>query len=122
MLRSGQWPSINPSSYTDWASVSDRANPHAPFETAVMVALEAQLRAAKCGLDGYLVEEKYIVGLTEEEIARKRHMEVWDVERRINKVLWYCASGRNQRKETYEEWKKLRKYRRRADGVAAVQR
>jgi len=120
-LRSGIWPGSKPSSgYTELPGSAQRGIAHASFETCALTAAEVEIRAKRCGLDGYLVEEKYVKGMSEEEIAKARHLPVTDVYWRINKVLWYSASGRvvrwisTKKREglTYEQWKKLRSYRR----------
>jgi hypothetical protein len=111
-LSEGHWPASRPSGYIDVHVYVQRGILHAGFETAVLVAAEVKMRAMKCGLDEPLLEDRYVEGLTEREIARKRHLREEDVARRINKVLWYSASGRNQRTETYEEWKRKSSYNR----------
>ena len=112
LLQRGIWPARRPSGYTDIKIYVRRGISHASFETACLVAAEAEIRAKKCGLDGYLVEDRYIKELPVEDIARKRHLRIDDVIRRINKVLWYSASGHNQRPETYDEWKRQSRYNR----------
>lgn len=113
-LSSGFWPGVRPSSgYTELPSKSRRGIHRAPFENPVLVAAEVMLRVKKCGLDGYLVEEKYIDLKSEEDIANERGLDAEDISRRINKVLWYCASGRlprwvdtkRRKGQTYEGWK-----------------
>jgi len=106
LISSGKWPPEcresgyigNPSS----RSVSTEGN----FVKPAIVAAEISMRCERCWPDCDLVEDKYLLGLTERQIATKRHLTEEEVARRINKVLWYSASGRNQRKETYAEWKK----------------
>lgn len=120
-LQSGIWPASRPSGYTDVHAHVQRGILHAPFETACLVAAEVEMRAKKCGLEGYLVEDRYIRGLSERDIARERGLRVNDVYRRINKVLWYCASGKTPRwldtmkrpGLSYEEWKRQKSYRNR---------
>lgn len=114
-LSCGSWPGTIPSGYTELPSIG-RVNPRAYFETAILVAVEVELRIRKCGLDGYLVEEKYMDGLSEEDIAQTRSLLVGDVRRRINRVLFYCASGRNQRTESYEDWRRKVKHQRKIRG------
>lgn len=112
LLKSGVWPASRPSGYNDLKVYVQRGILRAPFETPVLVAAEVEIRARKCGLDGYLVEDKYLMGFSEDQIARLRHMRVEDIARRINKVLWYSASGRKQRQENYQDWKKRSSYNR----------
>lgn len=97
-LIEGFWPASRPSGYTDNKAHVQRGVARASFETACLAAAEVRLRARKCGLDGYLVEDRYLNSLTEQEIARSRHLRLDDVCRRISKVLWYSSSGRNQRR------------------------
>lgn len=119
MLSSGIWPGSDPSGYTDVPGHIKHGT-HAPFETPVLVAAEVAIRVKRCGLDSYLVEEKYIGLKSEEEIAKDRHLSFDDVCRRINKALWYCSSGRTPRwistrkhqGQTYEEWKQQARFKR----------
>lgn len=116
-LREGRWPGGLPSDYLD-TPISSGISNRAPFENPCLVIAELEIRVKHCGLDGFLVEQK-INGKTEEEIAKERCMDLDYVRRRINKVLWYCASGSKPRWiETqkrgglsYEEWKATRRYR-----------
>ena len=118
-LKSGVWPESVPSGELTMMSHSS----HASFENACLVAAEIEIRVQRCGLDGYLVGDKYALGqrmteedrMTEEQIARKRHMYVSKVHNIIKSVLDYCASGHKQRIESYQEFKRRthsnRKYR-----------
>jgi hypothetical protein len=82
------------------------------FVKPTIIAAELSRRIKRCGMDGFLVEE-VINGKDEERIARERHLDINYIQRRINKVLWYCASGskpgwlptRWRHGMTYEEWK-----------------
>ena len=117
-LREGLWPGGIPADYTTLPG--GKAHAHAPFETAVLVIAELEIRVKRCGLDGFLWEEKYIRGFDEPQIAQNRCLDERTVFSRINKVLGYCASGRKPRwittkrkkAQTYEEWKRNRGYRR----------
>ena len=111
-LREYGWP-VAESSYTELPTVQHKSFPHAPYEMSCMIIAEVLRRVAKCGLDGYLVEDKYLNDLTEEEISQKRELYIGTVYSRINKVLWYVASGkapgwmdtRWRWGMTYEKWK-----------------
>ena len=117
-LQRGEWPGGIPSDYTELPG--GKAHAHAPFENACLVAAELGIRIKRCGLDGFLAEEKYIKGLEEAEIAKARYLDIGEVFSRINKVLGYCASGRKARwittkkkkGQTYQEWRRNRGWRR----------
>jgi hypothetical protein len=109
-LKRGEWPGGLSTEYLDTPISSGRSN-RAPFENPCLIIAELEIRVKRCGLDGFLAEEK-INGKTEEEIARDRYLDIDYVRRRINKVLWYCSSGRiarwidtrKRKGQTYEEW------------------
>ena len=111
-LREGRWPDPIPSGYVDPGG-KHHLNKRAPFENPCLAIAELEIRVKRCGLDGFLVEER-LNGKDEEQIARERYMPLEVVERRINKVLCYCASGnaarwvttRKRRGLSYEEWQK----------------
>ena len=110
-LREGRWPGGLHSDYLD-TPVSSGISNRASFENACLVIAELEIRVKRCGLDGFLAEAK-INGKDEVEIAFERCLDLDYVRRRINKVLWYCASGskagwkptRWRYGMTYEEWK-----------------
>ena len=102
----------------DSNSETQRANHsyRADFETSCLLAAEVSRRVRLCGLDGMICEERYglnplCVPKPVEKIAEERRIDVTLIVHRINKVAWYCV-GRNLRKETYEEWKNLQRWRR----------
>jgi hypothetical protein len=110
-LKEGMWPDPESSGYTEIPG-GKRANHRGPFENPCLAIAELEIRIKRCGMDGFLVEE-VINGKDEERIARERHLDIDYIQRRINKVLWYCASGskpgwlptRWRYGMTYEEWK-----------------
>lgn len=110
------WPDSMPSCYTDLPGGQGISH-HASFETACLVAAEVFIRVKRCGFDGYIVEERYIQCLSEEEIAKIRWLPLKVIYGRINKVIGYCASGRLPRwkdtkwrkGQTYEEWRRFRR-------------
>jgi len=117
-LKEGIWPDNVSSGYTALPG-GKRANHRAPFENPCLLIAELEIRVKRCGIDGFLVEEK-IAGKDEEEIARERHLDIDYIRRRINKVLYYCASGSRPRWQstwkrkglTYQDWLKGRHWRR----------
>ena len=119
-LQEGRWPESNPSGYVDQPGMRSQGSSRANFENACLVAAEVGIRAKRCGLDGFLVTEKYVRGLSEEQIAKERHLIAEDVYRRINRVLGYSASGRTPRwrktrwkkAQTYKQWCDAKGYRR----------
>lgn len=91
-------------------------NARAPYEGSCMLAAEVARRVRRCGLDGYLVEDRYGLNLmaspkTIEQIADERALLDTDVERRINRVIWYCV-GRKVKPMEYWQWLRDKKYRR----------
>jgi len=110
-LRGGEWPGGIPSDYISLPGTGIKRR--APFENPCLVIAELEIRVKRCGLDGFLVEEK-IGGKSEEEIAKERCLDVDYIRRRINKVLYYCASGsiprwistRRRKGQSYEEWRR----------------
>ncbi|KKN38872.1 hypothetical protein LCGC14_0749270 [marine sediment metagenome] len=119
-LSGGEWPESSPSGYVDQPGLRSQGSSRANFENACLVAAEVEIRAKRCGLDGFLPAEKYRKGLSEEQIAKERHLTVDDVYRRINRVLGYSASGkaprwrktRWKRAQTYKQWCDSKGYRR----------
>lgn len=110
-LRAGDWPEGCPlSAYTELPG-GQQLNCHSKYEFACMIAAEVETRAMRCGQDCYLVEETYLYGLTSREIARKRFIPEYLVNQKIRDVFNYSASGHAQRTESYQEWKRLNKYK-----------
>jgi|GEM_PF-3752942 len=76
--------------------------------TFIEMAGEIAARVKLCGQDGMLCEERY--GLITEppvedaEMERKRHIPLYEIARRINRVKWFCV-GRKRKLEGYEVWK-----------------
>lgn len=111
-LRSGIWPGDMPYEQVEFRG--KRISCRASFENIVLIIAELDIRVKRCGLDGFLVEEK-MLGKDEAQIARERCLYRDYVKSRINKVLWYCASGSwapwiaTQAREglTYDEFKRL---------------
>jgi len=112
LLREGIWPDIPTSEYTEIPG-GQSINRHAHFETACLVAAEAEARANMCETDGVLLEDKYVRGKDDRQISQERHMYLDDVSNRIRKVLGYSASGRKRRSASYSEWKRQFLQRRR---------
>ena len=111
MMIKGNWP-VNPqgTGYTDAPMGNKSRNRHAPYETAAMVAAEVEIRLGRLGLDRYLVEDRYIDGITEEAIAHKLGIHSSEVYRKLNSALWY-VSGFRRKKMSYSDWKKQGRYR-----------
>jgi len=105
----------NPPGYDNPETKRTGTGCHASYEEMGMLCATVCHRVRRCGTDGMLVEERYGLNLmtapkNEEQIAQERNIPAEDIYRRINKVTWYCV-GRWARKESYEEWKKLKQYR-----------
>jgi hypothetical protein len=88
----------------------------APFESPCMLAAEVARRVRRCGQDSYLVEERYGLNMmaspkTIEQIADERGLLDTEIDKRINRVIWYCV-GRKAKSEEYWQWMRDKKYRR----------
>lgn len=105
VIREGIWPG-NPrgTGYTDGPTGKRNRSLHASFETPAQIAAELESRLARCGLDRYLVEDCYINGIDESELARKLGLDIWEVERRINSVLRYIK-GWKRKLYSFRDWK-----------------
>ena len=117
-LSAGIWPDPGEQSEGKRPGVSS----HGPFESSCLVSAEVAARVKLCGLDGLLVECRYAmsgdphqVPATEAEIEKYYHIPLYEVERRINRVTWYCVGSRRAyhkdsegkyRYMDYEEWKR----------------
>lgn len=81
---------------------------HAPGLVLIEWAGEVGARVRLCGIDGLLVELRYGMRggdpLTEAEIERTRHIPLFQVLRRINRVKWFCV-GKRRKCEPYEAWR-----------------
>lgn len=118
-FQSGEWPDISPSGYYNLSGLTQQISARPKFENPCLVAAEVEIRAKRCGLDSFLVTERYIRGLTEEVIARERHLTLEVIYRKISLVLGYSASGRVprwfntrwKRSQTYKEWCDAKGYR-----------
>lgn len=102
-LKEGNWPA-RPSGYTEAPAGRKARSRHASFETPAQIAAELECRLAKCALDRYLVEDSYIDGIDERDLARKLGLDIGDVGRRISSVLKY-VSGWNRKTCSLKEWK-----------------
>jgi len=91
-LREGFYLPEPSSGYTDCFSIQH--SHRAPFEKAVLIAAEIDIRLAHTGLDRYLVEDKHCRGLSESEIAKSLTMSELEVYKRIRSAVSYIASGR----------------------------
>jgi len=104
LLKEGVWPpDPRGTGYTD-APARGSVNRHAPFETPCQIAAEVEARLAKCGLDRYLVEDRYIRKIPEDVLAQRLCMAEREVCRRINSALSYIT-GRRRKQYSYKEFK-----------------
>ncbi len=114
-LRSGIWTQEQ---HIDFEVRKPGTSRRANFEDACLIAGEIAARVKLCGQDGMLVEECYgmVTGIpmTEGQIEKARHIPLYEIERRINRVKWFCVGrkrkrpGRDDRGEllsAYEFWK-----------------
>ena len=90
-MREGVYPVEPAGGYTEGKrpGIGHRA----PYETICQVAAEIDRRLAVTGLDRYLVEDVFCLGLTPSELASKLHMEEREINRRIRSAVGYIASG-----------------------------
>lgn len=111
-LRSGIWPDKR----TDDIEVHNRVmSSHAPFENPCLLAAEVAIRVKWCGVDGYMVEERFGMGARgtttpEDGIAFNRRLPADEVHRRINRVKQFVA---DRPAAAYDDWKRDTKYERR---------
>lgn len=79
------------------------------FEEACLCSGEIAARVKLCGQDGMLVEERYgmnnLPPMSEAQIEKSRHIDLYEVCRRINRVKWFCV-GRTRKIGGYEAWKR----------------
>jgi len=105
ILLGGEWPDASGNPEIDnIIKRGKRSLPHAYFEDPILLAVEVQERMFRCGWDGLLVEQRYIKGISEDDIAEKRHLWIRRVRNGIHRALVYM-SGVNRKKLTYQEWK-----------------
>ncbi len=81
---------------------------HAPGIILIEWAGEIGARVKLCGIDGLVVELRYGMHtgapMTEAEIERTRHIPLYEIGRRINRVKWFCV-GQKRKRESYEAWR-----------------
>ncbi len=80
------------------------------FTNPASLAAEVDFRLSRCGLDRYLIIDRYVKGLSIEEIARYVCMENDQICRRINAVLRYI-SGWRRKEVTYKEYKRSHRWK-----------
>ncbi len=112
-LRSGFNPDGQP---VDSVIRSKTVSHRAPYENCCLMAGEVAARIKLCGLDGYLVEDRYGMndGVKHEvcEIARMRHLPVKLVSKRIHWVIHFCE-GEGRHAMNYQDWKNIHRFQRR---------
>lgn len=112
LLSEGTWPpDPRGSGYTD-SPGKHQINSKAPFIVPVEYAAEIKERLKACGADGEMARMIYSDGIPAHRVARlvKLHEDV--VERRVETVIKYCASGQARRwittkkrqGRTYQNW------------------
>jgi hypothetical protein len=112
ILSRGRWP--DPKSEENNVRNPNKSH-RAPFEDPVIVASEICIRVRQCGMDGILVQ--LYAGMlgapqTIEEISLRNHIDITTLNRKINKVAWYCTEKEYKKGLDYETWKKNKRYRR----------
>ena len=112
-LRAGGYPpDPGVSGYTEAPGgfVTIRAR-GASFEYSCLLAAEVDIRLKATGMDGYLVEEKYIDDMSEQEISDLRHIPLEEVFRRLRTAINYM-SGWKRRPYSYADFKAHRRNKR----------
>jgi hypothetical protein len=105
LLREGSWPANpQPTGYTETPRVQHSRSLHASFETPCQIAAEVDARLARCGLDRYLLEDCFIWGMSEDELAGKLGIPVEDVSWRITSALNYI-SGWRRKLYSLQDWR-----------------
>ena len=110
MLRDGEYPP-EPVSSGYIGGKGKRLRPWARFTIPAEIAAEIDIRLSKCGLDRYLVEDRYCKGLDERAISQKTGLDEEEVSRRINSVIVYLTY-KNHLEFTYREFKRRKLFRR----------
>lgn len=104
ILLSGNWPDPDEDPQINRIMKGKRSIPHAYYEDPILLAVEVQERMFRCGWDGLLVEERYIKGISVEDIAEKRHLWERRVRNGIYRALAYME-GINRKRLDYQSWK-----------------
>jgi len=111
-LKVGEWPpDPGVTGYTEAPGgvVTSRAK-NAHYEIACSCAAEVSIRLKATGLDGYLVEERYMEDKTEQEISDTRHLPLTEVYQRLRTAINYM-SGWRRRQYSYSDFKRHRRTR-----------
>lgn len=118
-LRGGEWPDID---HAESGNRRPGISCRAKFEDPCLVAGEIAARVKLCGLDGMLVAQRYGMDtgrvLSVIIIEKTWHIELYEVERRINRVKWFCVGSRQKEGawrngkliSAYELWRMENKY------------
>ena len=109
-LREGNYPpDPGVSGYTEApGGIKTTSARGASFEMACQLAAEVDSRLKATGLDGYLVEEKYIDEKSEQDISDERHIALEEVFRRLRTAINYM-SGWRRRQYSYADFKRHRR-------------
>lgn len=110
MLREGEYPP-EPVSSGYIGGRGKRNRSQANFIVPTEIAAEIDIRLAKCGLDRYLVEDRYLEGLDERAISKKTGIDEEEVSKRINSVIVYLTYKKHL-EYTYKEFKRRKLFRR----------
>jgi len=102
-LELGMWPPM------PVEQISDRyRSRHAYFEVPIQIKLELETRIRRCGRDGQMLMDKYMVGKSDKDMEltyRDRDIrDIEDIEYRVSKALEYVAGSRRKRSR-YVEWR-----------------
>lgn len=116
ILFSGEWPDPDEDPQINQIiKKGKRSIPHAYYEDPILLAYEVQERLIRTGFDGFLVEERYIKGISVEDIADKRYLSITRVKNGICRALLYIE-GINRKPLSYREWKFENRNRREVRG------
>jgi hypothetical protein len=113
ILQLGEFPPNPKESGYDESGIGHRqVSAKAKFTIAAEIYTELTLRIEKCGEDGLWLEQSYGDGaeykiMREEHIAKTMHVDINEVDRRVNQALVY-VSGKRMKQKTYKDWKNHR--------------
>ena len=119
-LRCGVMPDHIPAELGTRLPVSTQAR----FTFCCEMAAQVYIRVRKCGRDGLIV--KVVYGMGEERpkpdrvLSREWHISLSEIWRTVNKVKWYCV-GEDDNPLSYEDWKKMKPYRKKRTFVRGGQ-
>ena len=103
-IAQGYWPREGvETGYYDMAFMLKRYG-NAYFVIPVTITADMNLRLDRCGRDGNLARRVLCNGWDKKEVAELKGVDVYEVQRRVNRVIAYI-SGVREKIRTYDEFK-----------------